>query len=207
MIEIRSRSRVRRPQPVLRRLMRKVDARDQFMSGAQRLEAETHVELIGENRVDLIASLELAIDGDARVGHARDVTRRGRNRVPMGLAVAGGVPQAKRITHLLIVPQGAQFGVDLLFVALEQAVKIVEIHRRRFVPILLRQHGLRGRHPGDAVIRDVVLFEMEITQGQFGIVAKPERQRRCDPPTAVFHLVAVRDVTLRPHPIEAQGGL
>ena len=55
---------------------------------AKGVEAEAHIELFRDDRVDLIARLELAVDHHARIGHVREVTRRGRDRIAVRLAVA-----------------------------------------------------------------------------------------------------------------------
>ena len=205
-IQIRARRRIRGAKFILRRFMGVIEAGDEFVFHSKRLEAEAHIELVRDDRVGLIARLKFAVDHEARVGHAGDKPRRSRDRVALRLPVTGRVPQAEGVARFLFVAKSAEIGVDPFFVPVEDPVEIVEIHRRRFVPKFLGQHRLRGRHPGNAIIRDVVLLEMKIAQRQLRIVTETKCQRWRDAPTAILHFVPVRHVSFRAHRVEPNRG-
>ncbi len=149
------------PVPVFRRLAGKFDTGDHRVTDRARPESRRQIGLACDDAVRLIARF-LVGSANRGAGIAFE-PRRGNQRIALRVARPEDRPEAQQRAEVVFHASRRDVRLRALVVPRGQTVEIAEVHRGRMVGIGAQRH-VGVRHPGNAVVRQVVLIEVCIIE-------------------------------------------
>ena len=168
------------------------------------LEAGREVRLVRQHIVGHIARLQLAIEHGAGVDG--DKARGRDHRVAHVPAPPREVAQCGRGSDVVRDIDGGQVGGRFFVVAVDKTVEVRLSDGRRAVGVGRQFRIGIGWHPRQSVLWQVVLLELEVAEGGARLRAGAKADRWRQAPASRTHPIAIRDVGVGPHRVDANCG-